>query len=125
VNTALDVPNPAAATLADELYESRKIAIARGELIIVPEVSRQTLTNILRGRIEDISGWALYQENKPSDAVTRLKRAVSVLPEKSSWWKASMWRLGVALEADGKSSEALDAYVKSYTNSEADAVKYS
>ena len=124
VNNALDVPNPAATILADELYESRKLAIARGELIIVPEVPRQTLSNVLRGRIEDISGWALFQEGKPDEAVTRLKRAISVLPEKSSWWKASMWRLGAALEVDGKSSEALEAYVKSYTNSDADAVKY-
>ncbi len=125
VNAALDVPNPAAAVLADELYESRKLANTRGELIIVPEVSRQTLSNILRGRIEDISGWALFQEKKPADAVTRLKRAVSVLPAKSSWWRNSMWRLGTALEADGKAGDALDAYVKSYTSSEADAVKYS
>ncbi len=124
VNAALDVPNPAAAVLADELYESRKLAITRGEVIIVPEVSRQTLSNILRGRIEDVSGWALFQENRNADAVTRLKRAVSILPEKSSWWRSSMWRLGSALEADGKSSDALDAYVKSYTNSEPDAVKY-
>lgn len=36
-----------------------------------------------------------------------------------------MWRLGSALEADGKSEDALNAYVKSYTNSQADAVKYS
>lgn len=125
VNSALDVPNPAAAVLAEELYDNRKLAMTRGELIIVPEVSRQTLSNILRGRIEDISGWALFQESKNADAVTRLKRAVSILPEKSSWWRTSMWRLGTALEADGKSNDALDAYIKSYSNSEADAVKYS
>ncbi len=125
VDEALNVPNPASAVLADELYESRKLAVARGEVIIVPEVTRQTLSNILRGRIEDITGWALFQESKPSEAVVRLKRAVSILPEKSAWWRASMWRLGSALEADGKSEDALNAYVKSYTNSQADAVKYS
>ncbi len=125
VDTALDVPNPAAAVLADELYDSRRLAMSRGEIIIVPDVSRQTLSNVLRGRIEDITGWALFQENKPAEAVVRLKRAVGILPEKSSWWRGSTWRLGTALEAAGKSSEALDAYIKSYTNSEADAVKYS
>lgn len=125
VDESLNLPNPASAVLADELYESRKLAIARGEVIIVPEVSRQTLSNILRGRIEDITGWALFQESKTADAVVRLKRAVSILPEKSAWWRASMWRLGAALEADGKSKDALDAYIKSYTNSQADAVKYS
>ncbi len=125
VDTALNVPNPAAAVLADELYDSRKLAMSRGEIIIVPDVSRQTLSNILRGRIEDISGWALFQENKPGEAVVRLKRAVSILPEKSSWWRSSTWRLATALEADGKSSEALENYIKSYKNSEPDAVKYS
>jgi len=36
-----------------------------------------------------------------------------------------MWRLGTALETDGKSKDALDAFIKSYTSGEADAVKYS
>ncbi|MBA4121888.1 MAG: hypothetical protein H0X72_05435 [Acidobacteria bacterium] len=125
VDESLNLPNPASAVLADELYESRKLAVARGEVIIVPEITRQTLSNILRGRIEDITGWALFQESKTADAVVRLKRAVSILPEKSAWWRASMWRLGAALEADGKSKDALDAYIKSYTNSQADTVKYS
>lgn len=124
VDAALDVPNVAAAVLADELYESRTLAISRGKLIIVPDVARQTLSNILRGRIEDITGAALLQENKSAEAVVRLKRAVGILPEKSAWWRGSMWRYGAALEASGKSNEALEAYVKSYTNSEADAVKY-
>ncbi|MDQ3713224.1 MAG: hypothetical protein M3388_13530 [Acidobacteriota bacterium] len=125
VDEALSLPNSASAVLADELYESRKLAVARSEVIIVPEVSRQTLSNILRGRIEDITGWALFQESKTAESVVRLKRAVSILPEKSAWWRASMWRLGSALEADGKFEDALDAYIKSYTNSQADAVKYS
>jgi tetratricopeptide (TPR) repeat protein len=124
VDAALDVPHPAAAVLADELYQSRRIAISRNELIIVPDVPRKTLSNILRGRIEDIAGWTLFQENKSTEAVTRLKRAVSVLPEKSSWWRASMWRLGAAHEAAGTQTDALDAYIKSYTSGEADAIKY-
>ncbi|MGI8786864.1 MAG: tetratricopeptide repeat protein [Pyrinomonadaceae bacterium] len=124
IDAGLDVPNPSAAVLADELYDSRQIAMSRGELIIVPDVSRSTLSNILRGRIEDTAGWALFQEGKSDEAVVRLKRAVSILPEKSSWWRNSMWRLGTALEADGKSKDALDAYIKSYKSSEADAVKY-
>lgn len=124
VDAALDVPHPAAAVLADELYQSRRIAISRNELIIVPDVPRQTLSNILRGRIEDIAGWTLFQENKSAEAVTRLKRAVSVLPEKSSWWRNSMWRLGAAHETAGNEPDALDAYIKSYTSGEADAIKY-
>ena len=116
LDSSFDVANPSAAVLADELYQSRTLAMTRGELVIVPNVQRQTLVNILRGRIEDISGWALFQENKSGEAVVRLKRAVSVLPEKSAWWRASLWHLGAALDADGKSNEALEAYIKSYTN---------
>ena len=123
VDSALDAPNPAAAILAEELYDSRRIAMIRGQLIIVPDVPRQTLLNIVRGRIEDISGWTLYQQGKTTEAVIRLKRAVSVLPEKSSWWRGSLWRLGTALDTEGKSKEALDAYVKSYTNAEPDVTK--
>ncbi len=123
VDSALDAANPAAAILADELYDSRRIAMIRGQLVIVPDVPRQTLLNILRGRIEEISGWTLYQQGKTGEAVIRLKRAVSVLPEKSAWWRGSLWRLGTALDAAGKSKEALDAYIKSYTNAEPDAAK--
>jgi tetratricopeptide (TPR) repeat protein len=123
VDSALDAANPSAAILADQLYESRRLAMIRGQLIIVPEVPRQTLLSILRGRIEEISGRTLYQQGKTSEAVVRLKRAVSVLPEKSAWWRASLWQLGTALEADGKSREALDAYIKSYISSEPDATK--
>ncbi len=116
VDAALNVPTPAAAVLADELYQSRTLAMSRNEVIIVPDVPRQTLSKILRGRIEELTGWALYQQEKPDEAVTRFKRALSVLPEKSAWWRDSMWRLGSALQGEGKSDEALDAYFKSYTS---------
>jgi tetratricopeptide (TPR) repeat protein len=124
VDTGLDVPNAAAAVLADELYESRRLANSLNQIVIVPEVPRQTLSNIVRGRIEDITGWALFQDSKPAEAVTRLKRAVSVLPEKSSWWRTSMWRLGTAQESAGNSKDALDALIKSYTNGEPDEIRY-
>ncbi|MCA1623258.1 MAG: hypothetical protein LC778_05570 [Acidobacteria bacterium] len=124
IDSSLEVATPVAAVLADELYESRTLAMTRGELVIVPNVSRQTLSGILRGRIEDITGWALFQQDKPNEAVIRLKRAVSVLPEKSAWWRGSMWRLGAALDADGKSKEALDAYIKSYASNSPDAAKH-
>ncbi len=122
---ALDVPNASAAILADELYESRAISMSRNQFIIVPEVPRQTLSAILRGRIEEITGWTYYQQNKPAEAAVRLKRAVSVLPDKSAWWRSSMWRLGAALEADGKQKDALDSYIKSYPKDAPDNLKYS
>lgn len=124
VDTALDVPNPSAVVMADELYENRTLAISRGEVLLVPEVSRQTLSVILRGRIEELSGWTLYQQDKPAEAIVKLKRAVSVLPEDSNWWRSSVWRLGAAFEADGKADEALKNYIKSYKSGEANPAKY-
>ncbi|MGI8883951.1 MAG: hypothetical protein ACR2IA_06885, partial [Pyrinomonadaceae bacterium] len=124
-DAALDMPNASAAVLADELYESRTLAATRNQFLLVPEVPRQTLSAVLRGRIEEISGWSLYQQSKPAEAVVHLKRAVSVLPEKSAWWNSSMWRLGASLQADGKDNEALDAYIKSLPKDAYDAGKYS
>ncbi len=111
---SLDVPAATAAVLADELYEPRRVAALNGSILNVPVVPRETLRQIMRGRVEEIAGWALYQENKPEEAVVHLRRAVGVLPENSAWWRLSYWRLGSALEASSKTKEALDAYVKSY-----------
>lgn len=123
VEAALGAAGSSAATLAEQLYDSRALAVSRNEIVVVPEVPRLTLSNILRGRIEEISGWALYQEGKTGEAVVRLRRAASVLPEKSAFWRSGVWRLGAALQADGKPSEALDAYLKSYPVDAPDAAK--
>lgn len=123
-DASLDVLTPAAAVMASELYESRSLAIARGEVIRVPDVPRQMLSAIVRGRIEEIAGWALYNQGSQADAIVRLRRAVSVLPEKSAWWRSSVWKLGAALEADGKDTEALDLYIKSYVTDKPDLAKY-
>ncbi len=123
-DASLNVVTPGAAVMASELYESRSLAIARGELIRVPDVPRQMLSAIVRGRIEEITGWALHQQGSQVEAIVRLRRAVSVLPEKSAWWRSSVWKLGAALEADGKDKEALDSYIKSYITDKPDLVKY-
>lgn len=125
VDESLTVNAAASAVLADELFDSRTIAISRGEVLVIPEVPRQTLSAVLRGRIEDIAGWSLYQQGKTAESVVRLKRAVSILPEKSSFWRASMWRLGAALDADGNTKDALEAYIKSYTSGAPDLVRRS
>lgn len=125
VDASLEIESPASFVLAEELFESRSLAIARGQLIVVPALSRQTLSTILRGRIEEIAGWTLYNQEKPAEAAVRLKRAVGILPEKSAWWRSSMWRLGASLEAAGKLPDALDAYIKSYTSGEPDTVRRS
>ncbi len=123
-DAALDVPSPASAVMADELYYSRRLAISRNEYIREPDVPRPTLSAILRGRIEDLSGWALFQMENTPESIIRLKRAVSVLPAASAWWRTSTWHLGAALEKDGKGSEALDSYIKSYKGGPPDVVKY-
>ncbi|MEO7674077.1 MAG: tetratricopeptide repeat protein, partial [Pyrinomonadaceae bacterium] len=123
-DAGLDVSTPAAAVMASELYESRTVAFARNEIIVVPDVPRQTLSAILRGRIEELTGWTLYQQKSYPEAVVRLRRAISVLPDKSAWWRSSMWRLGNALEADGKDKEALASYVQSYKTDRPNALKY-
>lgn len=123
-DAGLDVPNAGAAVMASELYDSRAIALSRGEFLLVPDVPRQTLSAILRGRIEELAGWALYQQGSFPEAVVRLRRAITVLPDKSAWWRSSMWRLGAALEAAGKEKEALDAYIQSYKTDKPDFAKY-
>lgn len=114
VDSALNVASPSAAVLADELYDSRTLAASRGEFLFVPEVPTNTLSQIVRGRLEELAGRILLVENKPDEAVVRFRRAVSVLPKESSWWRANLWELGTALESANKPEEALDAYIKSY-----------
>ncbi len=120
----LEVANPRAAVMASELYEARATEFRRNDFLLVPEVPTQTLSAILRGRIEEIAGWALYEQNNFPDAVVRLRRSISVMPDKSAWWRASMWRLGAALAAQGKDAEALNSYIESYKTDKPDFAKY-
>ena len=119
----LSAQNAGAATMASELYESRMIALSKNEYLHIPDVPKPMLSAIFRGRIEGIAGWALYQEGSYADAVTRLRRAVSVLPDKSAWWRSSMWKLGTALQAEGKDSDALESYLRSYKADKPDAAR--
>lgn len=123
VDSSLDVISPAAAVMADALYESRTIAALRNELLVVPDVPRQTLLRIIRGRIEELTGWALLQQQKPEEAAVRLKQAISILPEKSAWWRSSKWRIGDALELTGDSKDALRAYIEAYDTNAPDLAK--
>ena len=123
VDTALKVATPSAAVLAEELYESKRIASSRGETIIVPEIPRQTLSRIIRGRIEEISGWALFQQEKNDEAIARLKLASTVLPKDSAWSRSTMWKLGTVLESQGKQKEALEAYIKGYVPGERNSAR--
>jgi len=124
VDSGLEIVAPSAAVMASELYEPRSLAITKGEYVNLPEVPRQTLLAIMRGRIEEIAGWALFQNDATEDAIIRLKRAVGVLPGDSAWWRSSTWRLASALAKAGKDGEALDWYIKSYKGTTPNAFSY-
>ena len=127
VDAGLDIPDPSTTVMASELYQARALAAIRNEYVNVPAVPRSTLSAILRGRIEEINGWAAYQMQDPTEAVLRLRRAISVLPPNSAWWRTSTWRLGSALELAGKGPEALDMFIRSYKSDSSgpDTIKYS
>jgi len=125
LDAGLDVAAPSTAVMASELYESRTLAAARGDYVNVPALSRSTISDILRGRIEEITGWTLYQMDDPANASVHLRRAVSVLPPKSIWWRETTWRLGSSLALEGKTEEALDTYIRAYKSAQPDALKYS
>jgi hypothetical protein len=125
-NTAdagLSVPAATVAIQAEELREIRARAIASGGTPDVPEAPRNVLSNLLRGRIEDISGWSLFQQDKLDDAVDHLRRAVNVLPAGTPALQNALWHLGAALERQDKKEEALGYYIKSYNAGSPDVVR--
>lgn len=123
-DAALEVASPGSAVMASELYESRRDAFRKNDFLPVPEVPKPIMSAILRGRIEEIAGWTLYQQGNYPEAIVRLRRAITVMPDKSAWWRSSTWRLGAALAADGKDAEALNYYIESYKTDKPDFAKY-
>lgn len=124
LDSSLDIPIPAAAVLADELYEPRNLAISNGELLVIPDVPKKTLQTVLRGKIEEITGWAEAKDEKPDQAIVHYKRGLSILPKESAVWHSTMWRMGEAYQAQGKSKEALNSYIQSYKDTIPNAVRY-
>lgn len=114
VEAALSVPAATVAVQPDELADIRARALAAGGTPNIPDAPRSALSGILRGRMEDLAGVALFNLDKPADAAMRLRRAVSVAPEGTPLWRSALWHLGSALEASGKSDQALLYYIKSY-----------
>ncbi|MBD0325005.1 MAG: tetratricopeptide repeat protein, partial [Pyrinomonadaceae bacterium] len=123
IEAALDVPAATAAVMADELMDARARAINYGGTLALPNVPRNVLSSILRGKIEDIAGVALYNQDKTSESITHLRRAISVLPENSAYWRAAQWHLGAAYTASGSEQEALAAYLKSYDRNAPDPIR--
>ncbi len=114
VDAALAVTVSTLAVQADELRDFRAQAIASGGTPDIPDAPRYVLGNILRGRIEDLSGWALLNQDKTAAAIEKLRRAVGVLPELTPAWRTAAWHLGTALQQNGDNKEALNYYIKSY-----------
>ncbi|HLM55194.1 MAG TPA: tetratricopeptide repeat protein [Pyrinomonadaceae bacterium] len=116
VERALGSPQAPIALFADtsEVRTLRQSSAETGEGLNVLASERDTLSKVMRGRIEELAGWALYGEGRTAEAVVRLRRAVSVLPEGSEWWRTAVWRLGAALEATGSNRDALASYVNAY-----------
>jgi tetratricopeptide (TPR) repeat protein len=114
VEVALSVPAATVAVQPEELSDIRARALARGGTPDVPDAPRSALSGLLRARIEDLAGLALFNLDKSDEAATRLRRAVSSAPEGTPLWRAAMWHLAAALEASGKNDQALLYYIKSY-----------
>ena len=122
-DAGLTVPDLTLAIQADEFRAIRARAIAAGGTPDIPEAPRNVLSNLLRGRIEDLTGWALFNQDKLDEAVDHLRRAVSILPEGTPAAHSTLWHLGAALERQDKKSEALTYYIKSYNSGEPDPVR--
>lgn len=114
VEAALSAPTATLAVQPEEYSDIRNRALAQGGTPRIPDASREALSGLLRGRIEDLAGQALFNLDKSADAVTRLRRAVNASPEGTPLWRSALWHLGAALEANGKNDQALLYYIKSY-----------
>jgi len=114
VEAALTTPAATLSVQPDEYGDIRARALAQGGTPKIPEAPRAALSGLLRGRIEDLAGMALFKMDKAPEAVARLRRAVNVAPEGTPLWRSAMWHLGAALEATGKNADALPYYIKSY-----------
>jgi len=125
VEVALSAPAATVAVQPEELGDTRARALAQGGTPDVPDAPRTALSGLLRGRIEDLAGLALFNLDKPADAAIRLRRAVTTATEGTPLWRSSMWHLGAALEANGKYDQALLYYIKSYVNGPPDPARRS
>ncbi len=125
VEAALSVPAATIAAQAEELGDVRARALAQGGTPDIPDAPRSALSGLLRGRIEDTAGVALFNLDQSGEAAARLRLAVSVLPPGTPLWRSAMWHLGSALESSGKSDQALLYYIKSYVAGAPDAARRS
>jgi len=122
-DAALTVPALTVAVQADEYRDVRARAIAGGGTPDIPEAPRNLLANVLRGRIEDTSGWALFNLDKTEEAIDHLRRATNILPEGTPLYRGALWHLAAALERQGNNEEAISLYIKSYNQGPPDPLR--
>lgn len=113
------------AVQADEFRELRARAISRGSVPDVAEAPHNVLASIYNGRLEDLQGWALFNQDKHTEAIAHLKQATDMLPKDTPAWRTAFWHLGAALEQSGQKEQALDAYITSYRGNAGDSVRRS
>ncbi len=124
-DAALKVPVLTLAVQAEEYRDMRASAISSGNVPDVAPAPAEVLARIFKGRLEDLEGWALFNQEKYPEAITQLKQATETLPSHTPAWRNALWHLGVALEQSGQKEQALDAYIKSYSGERVESVRRS
>lgn len=122
---ALKIPTATMAVQADEFTALRARAIAAGNVPDVAEAPPDVLAKILKGRIEDLIGWALLDQGKHEEAIAHLKLAAETLPSGTPSWRTALWHLGAALEQTDQKQEAIDYYIKSFNAGDPDPIRRS
>jgi tetratricopeptide (TPR) repeat protein len=117
---ALKVQVLTLAVQADEFRDLRARSISAGVVPDVSDAPQSVMANILKGKLEDLQGWALFAE-----AITHLKQAAEILPAETPAWRTALWHLGVAQEQSGEKQQALESYLKSYRGGPAESVRRS
>ena len=125
VDAALEVPGVTVAVQAEELRDMRARALAQGGTPDVPEAPRNVLANIMRGRVEDLTGLTLFKQDKTALSIDHFKRAVAILPEGTPAWRNALWHLGTALDQKQQQQEALSYYIRSFNAGDPDPVRRS
>jgi tetratricopeptide (TPR) repeat protein len=123
VDSALNVPVATTAVQAEELRDLRANALATGNVPDVEEAQRSALSNLLRGRVEDLTGWVLFNQDKYPEAIDHLKRAAGILPYGTPAWRNTTWHLAVAYEQTGSNKDALENYINSYNSGVRDPIR--
>src|SRR6185503_11391900 len=122
---ALKVPVLTLAVQADEFRDMRARSISAGVVPDVSDAPQSVMANILKGKLEDLHGWALFNQEKHAEAITHLKQAAEILPAETPAWRTALWHLGVAQEQSGEKQQALESYLKSYRGGPAESVRRS